>query len=79
LDVLNIAANASGIPPHLLGKDIWVVWSLQRLFASPYAKHLVFKGGYFFVKSLPRHKALLSRCGGIGSYLDLVLNKKRKI
>jgi hypothetical protein len=45
LDALNAAANTSGLLPHLLEKDIWVVWSLQHLFAGPYAEHLVFKGG----------------------------------
>jgi hypothetical protein len=45
LAALEQAADASGRPPHLLEKDIWVVWSLRHLFASPYAPHLVFKGG----------------------------------
>ena len=45
LDALNAAADKSGVPPHLLEKDIWVVWSLRHLFAGPYADHLVFKGG----------------------------------
>ena len=27
-DALNAASAASGRPPHLLEKDIWVVWSL---------------------------------------------------
>lgn len=45
LEALNTAANTSGIPPHLLEKDIWVVWSLRHLFTGPYAQHLVFKGG----------------------------------
>ena len=45
LEALNAAANASGVPPHLLEKDIWVVWSLRHLFTGPYADHLVFKGG----------------------------------
>jgi hypothetical protein len=45
LDALNVAADTSGRLPHLLEKDIWVVWSLQHLFAGPYAEHLVFKGG----------------------------------
>jgi Nucleotidyl transferase AbiEii toxin, Type IV TA system len=45
LEALNAAANTSGIPPHLLEKDIWVVWSLQHLFTGPYSQHLVFKGG----------------------------------
>ncbi len=45
LDALNVASDRSGIPPHLLEKDIWVVWSLRHLFTGPYAEHLVFKGG----------------------------------
>lgn len=45
LDALNAVADISGLPPHLLEKDIWVVWSLQHLFAGSYAEHLVFKGG----------------------------------
>lgn len=45
LDALNVAADASGLPPHLLEKDIWVVWALRHLFSGVYAEHLVFKGG----------------------------------
>lgn len=45
LEALNIAASASGRQPHLLEKDIWVVWTLQHLFSGPHADHLVFKGG----------------------------------
>ena len=45
LDALDAAANTSGLLPHLLEKDIWVVWSLRHLFAGPYADHFVFKGG----------------------------------
>ncbi len=45
LDALNAVADISGLPPHLLEKDIWVVWALHQLFTGPYAKHLVFKGG----------------------------------
>jgi len=45
LDALDLAANTSGLLPHLLEKDIWVVWSLRHLFAGPYADHLVLKGG----------------------------------
>lgn len=29
----------------LLEKDVWVVWTLQALFAAPFADDLVFKGG----------------------------------
>ena len=45
LEALEQAANMSGRPPHLLEKDIWVVWSLRHIFTTPYASHLVFKGG----------------------------------
>jgi hypothetical protein len=45
LDALNAVADASGLLPHLLEKDIWVVWALRHLFSGPYAEHLVFKGG----------------------------------
>jgi Nucleotidyl transferase AbiEii toxin, Type IV TA system len=44
-EALDAAADTSGLPPHLLEKDIWVVWSLRHVFAGPYANHLVFKGG----------------------------------
>ena len=45
LEALVQAANVSGRPPHLLEKDVWVVWSLRHLFAAPYAPQVVFKGG----------------------------------
>jgi len=44
-DALNAGATASGRAPHLLEKDIWVVWSLATLFQSEFGPHLVFKGG----------------------------------
>lgn len=44
-DALEVAASASGRPVHLLEKDVWVVWTLATLFASPIGEHLVFKGG----------------------------------
>lgn len=44
-EVLDVAASASGRPAYLLEKDIWVVWSLDTLFASPLGAPLVFKGG----------------------------------
>lgn len=45
LEAIVQAADSSGRPPHLLEKDVWVVWSLRHLFTAPYATHLVFKGG----------------------------------
>jgi hypothetical protein len=45
LEALGVAATDSGRPAHLLEKDVWVVWALSVLFESPFADHLVFKGG----------------------------------
>ncbi len=58
LEALNLAANTSGLLPHLLEKDIWVVWSLRHLFAGPYADHLVFKGP----RGPSRHPIYLQMC-----------------
>lgn len=44
-EALSVAATASGRPVYLLEKDLWVVWTLEGLFASPLGEHLVFKGG----------------------------------
>ena len=44
-EALAVASSQSGRPIHLLEKDVWVVWTLRELFASPFAEHLVFKGG----------------------------------
>jgi len=44
-EALAVAAAATGRPIHLLEKDVWVVWSLEILFGTSFAEHLVFKGG----------------------------------
>jgi hypothetical protein len=44
-EVLNVAADRSGRPAHLLEKDVWVVWALETLYASALGERLVFKGG----------------------------------
>jgi len=44
-EALGVAAASSGRPLHLLDKDVWLVWILDVLFQSPFASHLVFKGG----------------------------------
>jgi Nucleotidyl transferase AbiEii toxin, Type IV TA system len=44
-EALGVAASNSGRPPHLLEKDVWVVWCLNALFSSSLGEHLVFKGG----------------------------------
>lgn len=45
IDALEVAAARSGRPPHLLEKDIWVVWVLDVLYRSPLSNFLTFKGG----------------------------------
>jgi hypothetical protein len=45
LEALAVASTRSGRPIHLLAKDTWVVWTLRQLYTSPFADHLVFKGG----------------------------------
>ena len=44
-DLLETAAERSGRPPHLLEKDVWVVWALSVLFNSEWGPSLTFKGG----------------------------------
>lgn len=44
-DALEVAESNGGRKAHLLEKDIWVVATLDILFDSPFAKHLIFKGG----------------------------------
>lgn len=45
IEALGVAASRSGLSPHILEKDIWVVWTLNALFSGPEGEHLVFKGG----------------------------------
>jgi hypothetical protein len=44
-DLLETAAERSGRSPHLLEKDVWVVWTLSALFRSGLGSGLTFKGG----------------------------------
>lgn len=44
-DVLELGRERTGRPAHLLEKDIWVVWTLNALFASRAGCDLTFKGG----------------------------------
>ena len=44
-EALSFAASESGRPPHLLEKDVMVVWALSVLGSSGFDPHLVFKGG----------------------------------
>ncbi len=53
--VIRAAAQMSGRAPHLLEKDVWVVWTLNVLFESRFGPYLVFKGGTSLSKV---HKAI---------------------
>ena len=44
-EALEVAAAQTGRPPHLLEKDIWVVWTLSAIYRSNLSKKLTFKGG----------------------------------
>lgn len=44
-EALEVAAAQMGRPPHLLEKDIWVVWALSAIYESTLANTLTFKGG----------------------------------
>ena len=44
-EALEFARAQTGRPAHLFEKDVWVVWTLRTLFASPLAADLTFKGG----------------------------------
>lgn len=44
-EALEVAAASTGCPPHLLEKDIWVVWTLSAIYQSSFAHKLTFKGG----------------------------------
>src|SRR5690242_7388231 len=44
-EVIQRAAVESGMPEDVLEKDVWLVWTLQRLFAIPDVPDMAFKGG----------------------------------
>jgi hypothetical protein len=44
VEAVEYAAAQSGRPAHLLEKDIWVVWTLSAIYASPIADTLTFSG-----------------------------------
>lgn len=44
-EALEVAAGQTGRPPHLLEKDIWVVWTLSAIYSTPLGEKLTFKGG----------------------------------
>jgi len=44
-EALHVAASALGRPPHLLEKDVWVVWALSGLCEWSIGPHLGVEGG----------------------------------
>ena len=44
-EVIQRASVESGMPEDVLEKDIWLVWTLHRLFAIPDIPDMAFKGG----------------------------------
>ena len=42
-EALEFARAQTGRPAHLFEKDVWVVWTLRTLFASPLAADRTFK------------------------------------
>lgn len=44
-EAFEVASAQTGRPPHLLEKDIWVVWTLSAIYESALAEKLTFKGG----------------------------------
>jgi hypothetical protein len=44
-EALKVAAAQTGRAPHLLEKDVWVVWVLSVIDQSPLSNKLTFKGG----------------------------------
>ena len=43
--LLERASAHTNRAPHLLEKDVWVVWTLETLFSSELGKNITFKGG----------------------------------
>jgi predicted nucleotidyltransferase component of viral defense system len=43
---IDLVASASGLPFSIIEKDLWVCWTLERLFKlEDVGAHLIFKGG----------------------------------
>lgn len=67
LEIIGQTAQSLGMTPAAVEKDFWVCWILQRLFASPLKKSIIFKGG----TSLSKVYRLIKR---FSEDIDLILN-----
>ncbi len=69
LEILNAVSAQTGLPEPAIEKDWWVTLALQVIFSTPWAKHLVFKGG----TSLSKSWNLIER---FSEDIDLVLDRE---
>ncbi len=67
-DIFNSVEYSTGLPPFAVEKDWWVVRTLEVIFQTEIAPHLVFKGG----TSLTKAWGLIDR---FSEDLDLALDK----
>jgi hypothetical protein len=44
-NILNEISTTTGYPTNIIEKDWWVTVALKAVFSTPWANHLVFKGG----------------------------------
>lgn len=68
-ELLGQASSRSGLPAGAIEKDWWVTLALKAVFQTPWAAHLVFKGG----TSLSKAWGLIDR---FSEDIDLVLDRK---
>lgn len=68
-ELLGQASSRSGLPAGAIEKDWWVTLALKAVFQTPWAQHLVFKGG----TSLSKAWGLIDR---FSEDIDLVLDRK---
>lgn len=50
-EILSQVSNRTGIRSHAIEKDWWITLALKAVYDTPWAKHLVFKGGTSLTKS----------------------------
>jgi len=67
-ELLALASSRSGLPAGAIEKDWWVTLALNAIFKTPWADHLVFKGG----TSLSKSWGLIDR---FSEDIDLVLDR----
>lgn len=51
IQILSQVNNQTGIRAHAIEKDWWITVALKAVFSTPWAEHLVFKGGTSLTKS----------------------------